>query len=149
VYLFHYRTNASRLFSLGTVNGVEGVIILPDNWVTPDGITFNPNVMDWYSNSSGSGYAINSTDQYTRNTYDETQWLTMQAHGAVFLPAATDYNEQWVGCYWSATSGDRSGYPNLRYSLDFDKTWLSPQFIQMEFSEGYLSRSVRLVQDVE
>ena len=150
VYLFHDRTNASNLFALGTVKGRNGVIILPDNWVTPEGVTFNPNRMDWYSNSSGSGYTTNSTtDQYTRNTYDETQWLTMQAHGAVFLPAAIDYNGQLVGGYWSATSGVKSGYPNLRYSLDFDKAWLSPQYMQIEFSEGYLSRSVRLVQDVE
>ena len=149
-YLFCDRTNASKLFSLGTVKGRNGVIILPDNWVTPDSITFNPNRMGLYSNSSGgSAYTINSTTEYTRNTYDETQWLTMQANGAVFLPAATDYNGQWVGGYWSATSGVKSGYPNLRYSLDFDKTWLCPQFIQIEFSEGYITRAVRLVQDAE
>ena len=149
VYLFHDRTNASNLFALGTVKGLNGVIILPDNWVTPDSITFNPNRMGWYSDSFGSAYTINSTTEYTRNTYDETQWLTMQAHGAVFLPAVSEYNEQWVGGYWSATSGVKSGYPNLRYSLEFDKAWLSPQYMQREYSEGYTTRAVRLVQDVE
>lgn len=154
VYLFCDRTNASKLFALGTVKGRNGVIILPDNWVTPDSITFNPNRMEWYSDpsgsSGGSAYAINSTtDQYTRNTYDETQWLTMQAHGAVFLPAVSEYNGGWVGGYWSATSGVKSGYPNLRYSLEFDKAWLSPQYMKIEFSEGYTTRAVRLVQDVE
>ena len=40
VYLFYTRTNAANLFGLGSVNGVNGTIILPDNWVTPEGASF-------------------------------------------------------------------------------------------------------------
>lgn len=152
MYLFHGRTNASRLFGFGRVNGVEGVIILPDNWVTPDSASFTPNPLPWASvvDSRGdfSGYSGN-TGCYDNNTYGETQWLTMQAHGAVFLPAAIDYNAQWVGGYWSATTGVKSGYPDLRYSLEFDKAWLCPQYMKNEYSVGYTTRAVRLVQDVE
>ncbi|MBQ3672922.1 MAG: hypothetical protein II928_00430, partial [Paludibacteraceae bacterium] len=39
-YLFRGRTNAEQLFSLGTVNGMGGCIILPDDWTAPEGITF-------------------------------------------------------------------------------------------------------------
>lgn len=150
VYLFHGRTNASRLFSLGTVNGVEGVIILPDNWVTPDGITFNPNEMSWITTNvpTGAGYAWGSTSYngFSRNTYSEAQWFTMQANGAVFLPAANYYNEGWVGAYWSATPDGK----DRAYSLDFENSWLCPQYLSnTDYSLRYLVRAVRLVQDVE
>ena len=37
VYLFYGRTNAATLFGLGSVNGVNGTILLPDNWTLPTG----------------------------------------------------------------------------------------------------------------
>ena len=37
VYLFYGRTNAATLFGLGSVNGVNGTILLPDNWTLPEG----------------------------------------------------------------------------------------------------------------
>ena len=148
VYLFHGRTNASKLFGFGTVNGVEGVIILPDNWVTPDGITFNPNTMSWSSSSSGSGGYGGGSDNFSKNYYNQATWNTMQAIGAVFLPA-TQYQDEWFGGYWSATPYDS----NNAYSLEFDKTFLSPQYVCLNcnpaYSARYLPYSVRLVQDVE
>lgn len=152
VYLFHGRTNASRLFGFGRVNGVEGVIILPDNWVTPEGASFTPNPLSWASvvDSRGdfSGYSGN-TGCYDNNTYGETQWLTMQAHGAVFLPAANNYDYGvWFGSYWSATPYGS----DYAYSLDFDKNYLYPHYLYIDsredYSKRYGARAVRLVQDV-
>ena len=66
-YLLLYRTNASAKLGSGNINGVVGLIILPDNWTIPVGCTF----------ISG-----------TRNNYTLTQWAQMEAAGAVFLPQA-------------------------------------------------------------
>lgn len=147
-HLFHGRTNASKLFGFGRVNGVEGVIILPDNWVIPEGVTFTScasSGMSWTEVAMGYSYVGNSSiDYYDNNTYSETQWFTMQANGAVFLPAAY-YYEGWVGVYWSAT---HSG-SDYAYSLEFDKYVLTPKYYQAAYSQRYLLRSVRLVQDVE
>lgn len=153
-YLFHGRTNASKLFGFGSVMGINGVIILPDNWVTPEGASFTPNPLPWASvvDSSGdfSGYSGNTNyDCYDNNTYGEAQWLTMQANGAVFLPAANYYGE-WGGAYWSATPKESSDFA---YSLDFDKYFLFPHYLyndsREDYSKRYGVRSVRLVQDVE
>ncbi|MBR1807836.1 MAG: hypothetical protein IJ776_00400 [Paludibacteraceae bacterium] len=39
-YLFLSRENAATLFGLGSVDGAKGLIILPDNWVLPEGASF-------------------------------------------------------------------------------------------------------------
>ena len=82
-YLFNSRNNANHLRSLGRVNGVDGYIILADNWVNPGGINFTPNATSTSTNS-----------------YSLTQWEILEASGAVFLPA---------GFYWSSTSGGSGG----------------------------------------
>ena len=40
IYLFKGRRDATSLFGMGTVNGVNGVILLPDNWRLPFGLFF-------------------------------------------------------------------------------------------------------------
>ena len=148
VYLFHDRTNATKLFGFGSVKGINGVIILPDNWVTPEGASFTPNTMSWVIAYQGDerGYfygGTSSQDLYLKNTYDEAQWLTMQAHGAVFLPADLNAGE-WLGAYWSATPYG-SGYA---YSLDFGKNYLYPQYVYTNannISQRYTTRAERRV----
>ena len=68
-YLILFRPNANKLYSRATVNGVAGLIILPDGWSLPSGLTFKPAQSSW-----------------TTNTYSTTQWTTMENAGAVFLP---------------------------------------------------------------
>ncbi|MBQ7631895.1 MAG: fibronectin type III domain-containing protein [Paludibacteraceae bacterium] len=83
-YLFTKRTNASQLYGQAQIAGTNGLIILPDDWVTPTGISFN----------SGIQY-------YTTNTYTLDQWAKMEQAGAVFLPAAGGrcfrFNSQYSG----------------------------------------------------
>ena len=69
-YLLRYRTNALQKRSFGRVNGVEGLIILPDSWSLPSSCSFTPNV----------------TSNFTTNTYSIDQWNDMEISGAVFLP---------------------------------------------------------------
>jgi hypothetical protein len=51
VYLVHGRENATNLFGMGSVNGVNGFILLPDDWTTPEGMVFasaKEKGMRWY-----------------------------------------------------------------------------------------------------
>lgn len=128
-YTLLARQNAS-LSSLATVNGVSGLIILPDNWVHPEGIAYT---------------ATTSND--TTNTYTAVQWATLEAAGAVFLPAAGCRYGTFVedagkaGYYWSSWYY----YSNYAYCLKLSSRTLDPEYSWMR-CEG---TSVRLVQDVK
>lgn len=102
-YLLDTRTNASAKRGTGNINGVGGLIILPDNWALPSGCSFT------------SGFTEYDEDNYpdwTRNSYTLAQWALMEAAGAVFLPAAGwrfgpgYFHVDAVGVYgryWSST----------------------------------------------
>ena len=94
-YLLNTRASASSKYGTGNIDGVGGLIILPDIWALPSGCSFN------------SGVASSDRD-WTHNFYDRTQWAAMEAAGAVFLPAAgiracIVENMGRTGCYWSST----------------------------------------------
>ena len=143
MYLFHERDKADELFGLGTINGIKGTIILPDDWTLPDGAIFNKakdKNLVWYS----EGYYRNSNhDNFSHNTYTVEQWSTMEKAGAVFLPAARNRVGKGVygggdGDYWSSTSYDAA---NARY-VYFVQDYFGPQ----NYDYRYYGQSVRLVQ---
>ena len=144
-YIFYTRTNAAKLFGLGSVNGVNGTIILPDNWTTPADVTFTPSTEKGLKDKHGSYYNNPNGDNYTHNIYTLSDWQKMEEAGAVFLPAAGRIFEQEVGLvqecggYWSSTSDARSSAYDL-YFLDYR---LLPQY---DFRRSY-GLSVRLVTD--
>ena len=70
-YLFLTRNNAATLYGHSTVNGISGIIILPDDWQSISDISFN----------SGTG-------NYSQNNYSTEQWNKMESAGAIFIPAA-------------------------------------------------------------
>lgn len=95
LYVFDTRSTPSGIrYAKAQVNGVNGVILLPDDW-------------------SSSHYGLNSTntyyESYSSNTISASQWNTLEQHGAVFLPAAGFRNGTDVrlvdsyGYYWSTT----------------------------------------------
>lgn len=94
-YLFvNSRGNTGFPFGPATVNGVKGVVLLPDSFVKPDGLEFT--ALDFY-------------ESWNTNVYTSEEWTAMEEAGAVFLPAAGYYNtttfnhEQVRGYYWSKT----------------------------------------------
>lgn len=132
-YLFYDRKDADYLWSQGTVNGVYGVIILPDNFSKSSSISWTYQANNW-----------------TTNTYTAEQWATLQAIGAVFLPAAGGRysqdnvtNMQTRGLYWSSTA--LTEY--YAYYLYFSNNILNPQSNSGD-SPRYYGYSVRLVQDL-
>lgn len=78
------RNNVNSLRSLGTVAGVKGLIILPDNFVDPKKNTSGESVDKSFV---GGRWASTATDaDYGYNVYSGTDWGTMHTNGAVFLP---------------------------------------------------------------
>ena len=68
------RKNGNDLNALGRVNGQNGLVILPDGWVQPEGVP------PFVTVEHGIGYELNS--------YTSEQWAIMASSGAVFLPCA-------------------------------------------------------------
>lgn len=147
VYLFHERTNAEKLFGLGSVNGVNGTIILPDDWdrVKPSEVSFTPSTTKGLA-YQGKYYYNSNGDNFSHNIYTAEQWAVMKKAGAVFLPAAGRRSGTDVlsvgsyGGYWSDTpSGTK-----YAYHLYFDEKYLDLQI----YNNRYRGQSVRLVQDI-
>ncbi|MBR1834610.1 MAG: hypothetical protein IJ785_03795 [Bacteroidales bacterium] len=99
-YLFISRPNAAAKRGIGTINGIPGLIILPDDWTMPAGLQFTP----------GASTVANRT--WEINSYSYAEWALMEANGAVFLPAAgvregeLTVDVETVGCYWSNVSNN-------------------------------------------
>ena len=91
-YLLNLRPNANQLKGMATVENTPGYVILPDDWTCPSGLTF-----------------VTSDTSYTANVYNAANWASMEAAGAVFLPAAgqrtssSTSNVGTVGNYWSTS----------------------------------------------
>lgn len=147
-YLFFRRPNAASLFGFVQIDDIKGLILLPDNWTAPDGISFNPSTTkglaaksDYYANTDGKNY--------NHNTFTSAQWSQMESAGAVFLPAAgyrwdnevymQDSDLGCMGYYWSATPNDNW----QGYELYFDAYELSPQ----NKNSRIHGQAVRLVTD--
>ncbi len=150
-YLIYDRTNASNLYGVAKIidarvvggkngvddtgYGVNGVILLPEKWVCPQGITFKPGV------SPGNGMTWYDDHQ----TFTLDQWKKMEAAGAVFLPAAgfrstwKMYNVQHSCGYWSSSS-----YSNTQAShFGFNSAEV---YVKRDNGRHY-GRAVRLAHD--
>ena len=135
-YVINTRANASNKKGVASVNGVNGLILLPDEWTLPDGLVFTSGVADDY----GSEYYA------TVNSYTASEWSKMEANGAVFLPAAgyrygAGVNTVgYYGNYWSSSADDYYGAGYLYFGSNDVNTGSS--------SRNY-GLSVRLVQEVK
>lgn len=120
-YIRAKRDNADSLWILATVNNIYGIILLPDDWEYPAGIT--------YQNASN---------------LDVKQWYQMETNGAVFLPAAGNIYVQYKGSegyYWSSSSEDRYGL-----CFHFGSTYGFNGWYQQDKRD---SMSVRLVKEAK
>lgn len=125
--LFDRNTNSGILFAKAKINGVNGVILLPDNW-------------------NSSTYSLNDVNNtqanYHNNTITAYQWTILENAGAVFLPITGKRNGiQWdnsnAGFYWTARTHDDS---NSYYVL-LGNTVISFSYYPRNYGFG-----VRLVQ---
>ena len=129
-YLISERKKAEKKIGNARVNGVYGLVLLPDKWKTPQGLVFK------HSNP---------------NEYSESEWEQMEANGAVFLHAAGSRNGNFLppgdafgrffgGAYWSSTIAEFK----YSYALWFDEDEYDYGRVPMS-----IGLSVRLVQNVK
>ena len=136
-YLRYNRTNADDLVGVAQVNGVNGLILLPDNWTCPAGVTFK--------SGFHSSYDVDYYAAY--QTFTADQWSTLEKSGAVFLPAAGDRygtnvsDVQYYGGYWSATQCYRGSANGLYFR--------SAEAGMYDCLDRYYGHSVRLVKDLQ
>ena len=132
-YVFNNRTTPSRIrYAKGIVNGVNGVILLPDDW-------------------SSMVYSLNCTNKgdapYSTNEIVLADWGTMETNGAVFLPAAGSRcgtlvdDDVSCGSYWS----DSYYNSNEAYSVNFNGSSLNAPNVYFRI----IGQNVRLVRDAE
>ena len=140
-YVFVTRTTPSgQRFAKANVNGVNGVILLPDEW-------------------SADCYELNHVNLaetgFEDNPVSASQWNLMEQHGAVFLPAAgLRYtgvsNGGWsvllvngfgdFGNYWSVTHHSAG----CSWGLHFGEGFCGAG----NYGRRFYGQSVRLVKDV-
>ena len=128
-YVINTRTTKSGIrYAKATVNNISGVILLPDDW-------------------NAAYYPLSSTNStgasFSSNTITLALWVTLEQHGAVFLPT-TGYRDGTsvhsvgsYGEYWSASYNDG----NDAWGVYFDASNLGVD----NYYYRYDGRSVRLV----
>ena len=126
-YIINTRSDAFTKRGLATVNAVVGMVLLPDNWVMPTGLPSFNTAQNFYSD----------------NVYTISQWVEMEAAGAVFMPYGyfrdgTQIYGNGLAYYWSSTPNQE----DEAYSMTF-----GARYISTLVNNRYLGYMVRLVKD--
>ena len=149
-YLFNTRTNASSKRGTGNINGVGGLIILPDSWTLPSGCSFTSGFVTSESEVVFDGHTYTYHPNWTLNSYTLAQWGQMETAGAVFLPAAggragtSAEDEGRYGAYWSSTLTGGSAWNDV-YFVYFRGSHLNAT----DYLEPCKGLSVRPIRNVE
>ena len=129
-HLLYYRDGASSKYGQATVNGHYGLVILPDEWTLPEGLTFTASPNNW-----------------TTNVYDAAAWDKMATNGAVFLPYSqirqgteVDYFHPKSVNYWSATPSSNSHSWEIGFREEKIIIW--------DTKQNFYGCCVRLVHDL-
>ena len=113
-YLLKTRTGASSKYGVARINlnadgsqYTNGIIVLPDSWTCPSGITFK--------SGTTSGYGEQYYADY--QTFTLSQWQQLEQAGAVFLPAVgyrfgTNVENVQAFCYYWSSTEDGTNYAN-------------------------------------
>lgn len=137
-YLLNSRSDANDKWGMAMIEDNLGMIILPEEWNAPTGITFvprtNPTSELWDDEDK-----IDDTEDHYRvkaenmpaNKFTLDEWAELEAAGAIFLPyagrrsggygnhinrldeeVAEEYNftyyENYLGTYWTSTAGNKA-----------------------------------------
>ena len=132
-YLFNTRGGEDQIrYAKACVNGINGVILLPDDWSTSYYSLYSTNI---------------NTANFISNTISADNWATLEQHGAVFLPAAgyrygaSVYSVGYYGYYWSASCYSSNG----AWDVSFYDSHLYAGYV----NSRYFGQSVRLVRSVQ
>lgn len=95
-YLLYSRANANNLWGMAMIGDNLGMIILPDEWTAPSGVTFVPGTIPT-TDLFAEGDCLDPTmadqdhwrlnpDNLPANKFTVADWEILEAAGAVFLP---------------------------------------------------------------
>ncbi len=146
-YMLMFRENAEKLFGYGTIDGIRGLFILPDDWNCPDGIRFTPSVEAGFENQYDWYYSIGDKENYTYNIFTKDDWALIEQAGGVFLPAVGMRSEKVCehtgisGHYWTSSNYGEE-FANCLCLFEHDL------FLEGNFDRSY-ALSVRLIRDAE
>lgn len=133
------RTNSGIRYAKANVNGINGLILLPDNW-------------------DESYYQLSNVNEgeskFNDNTISANEWTDkLETHGAVFMPAAGERLGNSVNLcgwssYWSSSSFEENGKDcaNTGFSVRSVGSYQLGTRSMAQRSEG---KSVRLVCDID
>ena len=103
-YLINTRSETYR-YAKGTIHGTNGLMLFPDGFTLPTGVSISN------ANTTGASYT----------SYSDETWTALEAAGVVFLPATglrngTSVSETGsVGNYWSSTCMNADRVYNIRF----------------------------------
>lgn len=103
-YLINTRSETYR-YAKGTIHGTNGLMLFPDGFTLPTGVSISN------ANTTGASYT----------SYSDDTWTALEAAGVVFLPATglrngTSVSETGsVGNYWSSTCMNADRVYNIRF----------------------------------
>lgn len=121
---------ANARYAKAVVNGTNGVVLFPDNFTMPGGMSYPCGINNSYAH-------------FNKNTYTKSQWSQMEGVGCIFLPAAGCRGGMQVGAvgtgyYWSSTYYNEYGAYYMYFGDDN---------IFVYYYDRRCGRSVRLVKD--
>ena len=137
-FLMNKRLNYAKLRTEACVNGVYGVIFLPDNFYE-NRVPLSLVCTRLTEEDNGKGY------HYKSNILNLDQWSILEKAGAVFLPSAGQrrggkvYFSPVSWSYWSSSMG----------RLDNENRALSANIFINGYYRPQEARAVRLVQDIK
>ena len=103
-YLINSRSDTYR-YAKGTIYGTNGLMLFPDGFTLPTGVSISN------ANTSNASYT----------SYSDETWASLEAAGVVFLPATglrngtTVMESGTVGNYWSSTCMNANSVYNIRF----------------------------------
>ena len=140
-YLLDERSDADQLvgvarIQLGEKIYANGLVLLPDDWTCPAGVTFKSGFSNTYSVQAYADH----------QTFTLADWQQLEAAGAVFLPASGFREGSFVGYvqssgyYWSAAP---DGSDKAYYMF-----FISDSYVSYNYSRNrYSGLAVRLVKN--
>lgn len=139
-YVFDRRITPSGIRrACGNVGGVNGVILLPDNWNTE---------ICMLNKTNGDDLDDDEESPFNSNIFTLDEWETLENNGAVFLPLAGDRQGVfvtgvgYVSYYWSASRAEDGLSMSLFMDYAHGAYWAEVDYL-------FNGCSVRLAQDVE
>ncbi|MCR5364875.1 MAG: hypothetical protein K6E67_01855 [Prevotella sp.] len=105
-YLINTRSETYR-YAKGTIHGTNGLMLFPDGFTLPTGVSISN------ANTAGASYT----------SYSDGDWTALEAAGVVFLPATglrngtsvPESEKGSVGNYWSSTYMNADCVYNIRF----------------------------------